>query len=210
MVTEFASWPHAWRLVSIGIGGFRYTRKIRAKKWRTKVSQYFVILELIPSNTHQECVATTLAICLFSGLRSSLLCSDHEVCAGTNLCWWYAQTCYASPVRAKWMCKRTVPLKKWFKVQVSKAYRKRWGGLGHPNHPASNGLALGERWPMLLHLTSQEIFNTEIGSEVTACKKKGMSIATGFVVSLLTIIIHLSVTVHSALICCNDKRCLWS
>ena len=45
---------------------------------------------LIPSNTHQECVSTVLTIYLFSGLHSSLLRSDCEVCAGTNLCWRYA------------------------------------------------------------------------------------------------------------------------
>ena len=44
-------------------------------------------LNLIPSNARQECVANTLTICLFSGLRSSLLRSDREVRVGTNLCW---------------------------------------------------------------------------------------------------------------------------
>ena len=42
-------------------------------------------LDPIPSNTGQECVATTLKICSFSGLRNSCLCSDREVRAGTNL-----------------------------------------------------------------------------------------------------------------------------
>ena len=79
MVTKFASRPHAWRLVSIGIGGFRYT----VEKRHTKACQYFVTLDLIPSNARQECVATALTICLFSGLRSSLLCTDLKVCVST-------------------------------------------------------------------------------------------------------------------------------
>ena len=61
-----------------------------AKKRRTKASQYFVTLNLIQSNSRQECVATALTICLFSDLRSSLSRSDREVRAGTNLCWRYA------------------------------------------------------------------------------------------------------------------------
>ena len=85
MVTEFAPRPHAWRLVSIGIYPWN-----RAKKRRTKASQYFATLDLIPSNARQECVAIALTICLFSGLRCALLRSDREVRAGTNLCWRYA------------------------------------------------------------------------------------------------------------------------
>ena len=65
-----------------------------AKKQRMTASQYFVTLDLIPSNAHQECVATALSICLFSGLRSSLLRSDHKVRGGTNLCWEYAFLVY--------------------------------------------------------------------------------------------------------------------
>ena len=38
------------------------------KKQRTKASQYSVILDLIPNNARQECVATTLTMCLFSVL----------------------------------------------------------------------------------------------------------------------------------------------
>ena len=36
VVTEFASLPHAWRLVSIGIGGFRYTHgtRLRSAAWK--------------------------------------------------------------------------------------------------------------------------------------------------------------------------------
>ena len=45
---------------------------------------------LIPSNTREDCVATSPLICLFSGIRSSLLCSDHKVRGDTNLCWRYA------------------------------------------------------------------------------------------------------------------------
>ena len=59
----------------------------RAKKWCMKGSRYFVTLDLFPSNTRQEYVATALTICLFSGLRSSLLRLDREVRAGTSLCW---------------------------------------------------------------------------------------------------------------------------
>ena len=36
----------------------------RAKKRHTKASQYFVTLDLVPSNARQECVATALTICL--------------------------------------------------------------------------------------------------------------------------------------------------
>ena len=53
----------------------------RAKKQRTKASQYFVTLDLIPSNDRQECSATVLTICLFSGL----LRLERKVRAGTNL-----------------------------------------------------------------------------------------------------------------------------
>ena len=146
MVTEFAPRPHAWRLVSIGIYPWN-----RAKKRRTKASQYFATLDLIPSNARQECVAIALTICLFSGLRCSLLRSDR---AGTNLCWRYAcffptsegsahhlskqrsgdcqicQTCSASPVREKWMRKRPLNL---FKVQSSNFTEK--VGLPRPPQP---------------------------------------------------------------------------
>ena len=83
MLPVFASSPHAWRLVPSGIGGFRYTRGTgRRSGTHAKASQYFVTLDLIPSNARQECVATSLTICLFSALRRSLLLSDREVRAG--------------------------------------------------------------------------------------------------------------------------------
>ena len=65
--------------------------------------------------------------------------------------------------------------------------------------------------PYVVALDLENIFNTEIGSGVVAYKKKGMSIqfATDFLISLLTII-HLSVIVHSTLICCIEKPHLWS
>ena len=115
----------------------------RVKKQRTKAkSEYFVTLDHIPRNTRQECVATALTICLFSGLHSFILRSDGEVLAGTNLCWRYA--CFSPtsedlsqnigpaiagsarpgpPALSKRneCVKETVPLK-LFKVQCSKAY----------------------------------------------------------------------------------------
>ena len=86
MVTEFASWPHAWRLASVVSG----TPWNQAKKWRMKASQYFVTLDLILSNACQECVVTALSLCLFSCLCTSILCSYRKVHVGTNLCWRYA------------------------------------------------------------------------------------------------------------------------
>ena len=80
MVTKFASRPHP--RMEIGVHWHRRFQVHpwnRAKKRRTKASQYFVTLDLIPSNARQECVTTALTICLFSGLRSSLLRSDREV-----------------------------------------------------------------------------------------------------------------------------------
>ena len=59
------------------------------EKRHTKACQYFVTLDLIPSNARQECVATALSICLFPDLRSSLLRSVREVRASTSLCWRY-------------------------------------------------------------------------------------------------------------------------
>ena len=93
MVTEFASRP-PWRLVSIDIGGFRYTRGTGQRSSIRKPVKFFFTLDLIPNNACQECVVTMLTICLFSGLRSSLLCLDNKVCADTNLCWRYA--CFSS------------------------------------------------------------------------------------------------------------------
>ena len=61
-----------------------------AKKRPTKASQYSVTLNLIQSNTRQECVVTALTICLFSDLCSSLSRSDHKVRVGKNLCSRYA------------------------------------------------------------------------------------------------------------------------
>ena len=104
------------------------------------------------------CVAFVHTICLFSNLNSSLFCLDHEVHVGTNLCWWYAcflpkserlatssqskhwsvdcpvyQTCSASPVREKWMCKwnGTVEV---FKVQSS-YFKKLTKNVGWPRPP---------------------------------------------------------------------------
>ena len=74
----------SWGLVSIGICG---TPVELGKEAATKASQYFITLDLIASNAHQECVATTISVCLFPDLRSSLLCLDPKVCVGTNLCW---------------------------------------------------------------------------------------------------------------------------
>ena len=55
--------------MSIGIGSFMHVHPWNwVKKRRTKASQYFVTLDLIPSNARQECVANVLRICLFSGL----------------------------------------------------------------------------------------------------------------------------------------------
>ena len=59
----------------------------------TKASQGFCFasrLDPIKCNAGHECVASALTICLFSGLHSSLLRSDHEVRVGTNLWWWCA------------------------------------------------------------------------------------------------------------------------
>ena len=96
----------------------------RAKKRHTKISEYFVIQHLILSIARQECVATALTICLFSDLSSSLLLSDREVRAGTNLYWRYA--CF-SPI---------VPLKySRFEVQVSKAYGKSGAAQAGPAAP---------------------------------------------------------------------------
>ena len=82
---KFASQPH----VRMEIHSWNW-----AKKWHTKASQYFVTLDLILSNNHQECVATALTIWLFSGLRSSTIDNTYPmVCiiyGGTNLCWRYA------------------------------------------------------------------------------------------------------------------------
>ena len=75
MATKFASRPHA--LMEIQPWN-------QAKKQCTKASQHFATLDIIPSHACQECVVTMLTICLFSGLRSSLLRSDREVRAGTN------------------------------------------------------------------------------------------------------------------------------
>ena len=50
MVTKFASRPHAHKEIHL------------AKKRRTKASQHFVTLDLIPSNALQECVAHALTI----------------------------------------------------------------------------------------------------------------------------------------------------
>ena len=88
-----------------------------------------------------------------------------EVRAGTNLWWQYvcfyptsegsatsyqlkhwsgncrvSQTCSASPVPEKWMCKRNTTL---LKVQRSnfKSLGKNWGGPGRPSRPTSEGHA---------------------------------------------------------------------
>ena len=130
----------------------------RAKKQCTKASQYFVTLDLIPSNSRQECVATALSIWLFSGLHSSLLCLDRKVRGGTNLCWQYAcfspaseglatssqskhwsgdcrvcQTCSACPVREKWMPNRNSTIKI---IQESKfKFQKLTEKVGRPRPP---------------------------------------------------------------------------
>ena len=138
-----------------------------AKKRRTKASQYFVTLDFIPSNAHQECVANTLSICLFSGLlvlfyawsakfvqaqicvgymHVSRLYTSEGLATSSQLKHWsgnwrVCQNCSASPVREKWMRKRNSTVK-LFKVQSSnlKSLQKKWGGPGCPNSPISDGL----------------------------------------------------------------------
>ena len=93
MVTEFwfASQPHAWRLASHGpsasaVSGAPGEPDEEATHKTQSVFCFAFSLDLIPSSTHQECVATELLV-----LRSPQfsLRSDREVCAGTNLCRWY-------------------------------------------------------------------------------------------------------------------------
>ena len=90
----------------------------------------------------------TPTISLFSGLRSSLLRSDREVCAGTNLCWRYAHFSPTSEgsatsfsAREKWMVKETIPLKySRFKVQILKAYGKSGAVQAAPAAPLPTAL----------------------------------------------------------------------
>ena len=66
MVTKFTSQPHAWRLVSIGIGSFFcYSRSYSEQR------------------LSRMCGHCALTICLFSGLRGSLLRTDLKVCVST-------------------------------------------------------------------------------------------------------------------------------
>ena len=54
-----------------------------AKKRRTKASQYFVTLDLIPSNARQKCVATALTICFYTQtakfVRAQICVADMRV-----------------------------------------------------------------------------------------------------------------------------------
>ena len=62
--------------MKIGVRQFQ----VHPKKRHTKASQYSATLDLIPSNAHQECVATALTIYLFSGLHSSLTLGPRSSC----------------------------------------------------------------------------------------------------------------------------------
>ena len=138
-----------------------------AKKRRTKASQYFITLDFIPSNAHQECVANTLSICLFSGLpvlfyawsakfvqaqicvgymHVSRLYTSKGLATSSQLKHWsgncrVCQNCSASPVREKWMRKRNSTVK-LFKVQSSnlKAYRKSGVAQAAPTAPFPTAL----------------------------------------------------------------------
>ena len=68
-------------LVSIGIGGFRRTRRTLKKLLMQAVQTFALHLVWI-----LDCAATALKIGSLSGLRSSLLRSDRQIRAGTDPC----------------------------------------------------------------------------------------------------------------------------
>ena len=82
MVVEFASRPHTCRLVSIGIGGFLYTRGTGRRSGARKPVN---ILLLIPSKKMWPSRPHLLVL----SQQFSFTLGQPEVCAGTNLCWRY-------------------------------------------------------------------------------------------------------------------------
>ena len=120
-----------------------------------------IVVHLIPSNARQECVATTLTICWFSGLCSSLLHSGLRSSCGHKsvlaICVFLSyKRSVGNIISVKTMVRRLPDLPRQpcpremivretvllnlFKVQSSNS-RKKWGGLGHPSCPASDSHA---------------------------------------------------------------------
>ena len=148
MITEFASRPHTWRLVSIGIGCFRYPLKPGKEAAHESQSIFCYsgsYSEQLPSRMCGHHAHNLL-------VRSSLLCLDRKVCG------WYAcfspasegsatssqskhwsgdcqvcQTCSTCPVREKWMRKRnsTVEIIQESKFKFQKLTEK----VGRPRPP---------------------------------------------------------------------------
>ena len=82
---------HAWRLVSIGIGGFKRTRGTVTHETKSMFSFAFS-LDLISSSIRQECVATRLLAC--SQVSTVLFYArTAKVRVGTNLC--RRNTCFS-------------------------------------------------------------------------------------------------------------------
>ena len=91
MVTVFwfVSPPHAWRLVSIGIGDFRHSQTLA-------LHLVGILFQGMPGkNVWPPC----------SKSQDSAVCLDREVCAGTNLCRRYAFLAYKRRVG------NTIPVK---------------------------------------------------------------------------------------------------
>ena len=124
-----------------------------------------IVVHLIPSNARQECVATALTICWFSGLCSSLLHSGlRSLCRHKSvlaICMFLSYKrsvgniisvktmvrrlpdlpdLLCQPCLREMMVKETVLLN-LFKVQSSNS-RKKWGGLGRPSCPLPTAMLL--------------------------------------------------------------------
>ena len=75
--------------MSIGINGLSRTQELHEGMLHENQSEFCFAFSLdpIPSNASQESEATALKMCSFSSLHNnSLLCLDHEVHVGMDLC----------------------------------------------------------------------------------------------------------------------------
>ena len=154
-ITQFASRPHTWRFVSIGIGSFRYT----CGTWQRSGAQKPVNIRTTPIKNvwppRSQSVCSQVSTVLFHAWTAKFMWA--QICVG-NMCtseelatlsqskhcssdWWVCQTCSSGPVREKWMHKRNSTIKsiQGSKFNFQSLWKKR-GSIGCPSHPASNGL----------------------------------------------------------------------
>jgi len=164
MVTKFASRPHAWRLVSIGIGSFfcysgSYSEQRPSRMCGYRAHNLLVLRSPQFSFTHRSQSLCEHSLCWRYACFS---CTSEGSATSSQWKHWsgdcrVCQTCSASPVREKWMRKRNSTIK-LFKVQSS-SLGKKWGGLGRPSRSASDGhdfmsMKLGwESWHLVLSWT---------------------------------------------------------